>query len=186
MKKILFFFILMMVFYTNSALAHTSLDQSSPSDGDVLTHSPSDIFLEFNTRIEQGSKFQLFTSNNEEVVIEDIAIDDNILIGMIPSELQNGVYMVNWNIIGADGHPIEGTYSFTIDGNEESSEIMEPEQEVSPPIEDSSEESSVEEENSLEEPIQESQSTFPVTLMIVALGVIAIGSLLLLLRKGKR
>ncbi|MEC2074409.1 copper resistance CopC family protein [Alkalihalophilus marmarensis] len=184
MKKFLFFFIFMTLFYTNSALAHTSLEQSSPADGDVLAHSPSDIFLEFNTRIEQGSKFQLFTSNNDEVALEDIAIDDNILIGVIPNELQNGVYMVNWNIIGADGHPIEGTYSFTVDGKEDSLETMEPEQEETPAIRDYSRESPME-ESSLEEPIQEPQSTLPVTLMIVSLVLVATGSLLLLLRKGK-
>ena len=29
--------------------------------------------------------------------------------------LKNGNYIVDWKIIGTDGHPIEGTFSFSVE-----------------------------------------------------------------------
>ena len=34
------------------------------------------------------------------------------------SPLDNGTYTVEWKIIGADGHPIQGTYSFMVNQDE--------------------------------------------------------------------
>ena len=33
----------------------------------------------------------------------------------MPNHFQNDGYQVNWSIISADGHPLEGEFSFTVD-----------------------------------------------------------------------
>ena len=37
------------------------------------------------------------------------------MTGTFTNALENGDYTVVWNIIGADGHPIAGEFSFTVD-----------------------------------------------------------------------
>jgi len=34
--------------------------------------------------------------------------------GSLATSLENGEYLVNWNIIGADGHSVDGEFSFTV------------------------------------------------------------------------
>ena len=49
--------------------------------------------------------------------------------------LENGDYKVEWNIIGADGHPIEGEFSFSVNvpvTEEPAEEQIEPQEETKP------------------------------------------------------
>lgn len=41
------------------------------------------------------------------------------MIGKLNDNLLNDEYKVEWSIISADGHPLQGTYSFTINVEEE-------------------------------------------------------------------
>ena len=36
------------------------------------------------------------------------------MVGNLEAPLDHGDYQVLWNIIGADGHPIEGTFTFSV------------------------------------------------------------------------
>lgn len=51
----------------------------------------------------------------ESIPVDDIAVEDNILSGTLSTPLENGDYSVNWNIIGADGHLINGEVPFSVE-----------------------------------------------------------------------
>ena len=49
------------------------------------------------------------------------------MVGNLEAPLDHGDYQVLWNIIGADGHPIEGTFTFNVNkpNTEEDSNLEE-------------------------------------------------------------
>ncbi|AJD89537.1 hypothetical protein JMA_02200 [Jeotgalibacillus malaysiensis] len=118
MKKIVFTFSLFLFFtFPFNGIAHTYLSSSTPEDGQVLTQPVEEIVLQFETEVEELSTMRLYR-NDELVEMDVLRTDQNQLIGDIPEELANGTYVVDWSIIGEDGHPIEGEISFSIEAKE--------------------------------------------------------------------
>ncbi|MET3657352.1 copper resistance CopC family protein [Sporosarcina psychrophila] len=115
MKKLLLITFVFMFIFTTSALAHTGLETSSPEDGEVVTEEMREIALTYEGKIEQGGKLEVSNSNGQSIPVEDISIADTQMTGTFTNALENGDYTVVWNIIGADGHPIAGEFSFTVD-----------------------------------------------------------------------
>ena len=74
--------------------------------------------MEFNTEIETTSTVKVFNENKEEIIVGNTQVSDNVMTGGFMSPLDNGTYTVEWKIIGADGHPIQGTYSFMVNQDE--------------------------------------------------------------------
>lgn len=97
----------------SQAFAHTALTRSGPADGQTLG-APSTLQLEFNG---PASLLALSVIGN----------DGEVDIGFTPSAdpstthelalpaLPDGRYVVDWTIIGADGHRISKSFSFTVD-----------------------------------------------------------------------
>jgi len=104
-----------MFVFTTSALAHTGLETSSPENGEVVTEEMREIALTYEGKIEQGGTLEVSNSNGQSIPVEDVSIADTQMTGTFTNALENGDYTVVWNIIGADGHPIAGEFSFTVD-----------------------------------------------------------------------
>lgn len=97
--------------------AHTHLETSVPADGAVLSEGPATLELSF------GDEVQLLRLGFTVVT----ATDDTVKPDFQPSAtaaktfsiplpaLASGAYTVSWTVLGADGHRIEGHFSFTID-----------------------------------------------------------------------
>lgn len=100
--------------FVNNAMAHTGLESSSPQDGEIIGKDLEEVTFTFETKIEQGSTFEVQNINGETMSIENISILENQMIGSLSNPLKNGEYQVHWKIIGADGHPIEGQFSFSV------------------------------------------------------------------------
>lgn len=115
MKKILLFILIFFLSFNNFAYAHTGLESSSPQNGEIIKEEIKQITLTFETKVEQGSKFELQNSIGEPIIVENLALSENQMVGNLSNPLKNGEYIVNWNIIGADGHPIEGEFTFSVD-----------------------------------------------------------------------
>jgi methionine-rich copper-binding protein CopC len=113
-KKIVLITFAFMFVFTNNALAHTGLGTSSPEKGGVVTEELREIALTFEGKIEQGSRLEVSDSNGQSIPVEDVLIEDTQMTGTLPNALENGDYTVVWNIIGADGQPIQGEFSVTV------------------------------------------------------------------------
>lgn len=150
MKRIMFITLISLLFCSPTASAHTSLTSSSPADGDVITEEIHEIVLEFNTKIELTSSMKVFNEKNEEIS-SHTQVNDNVMTSSFMEPFENGTYTAEWKIIGADGHPIQGSFSFVVNQEEiqngvegEGSDEMPPastenrEEEIGQPIEDSS------------------------------------------------
>jgi copper resistance protein C len=176
MKKIILVSFIFMFAFANSAWAHTGLESSNPESGQVVTEELNEISLIFEGKIEQSSTFELMNSNGESIPVENISVNENQLIGTLAIPLETDSYEIAWNIVGADGHPIEGTVPFTVEIAEaETTEDEEVEQAetIAAPNTDQVEQT---------EESQSSSSTIPI--IVVAL-IVIIGGVFFWLRRKK-
>lgn len=127
MKKILALTFLLLATTWSTAFAHTHIASSTPADGDVVTTPLQEITLTFEGKLEAGSTFTL-KQDGQEVAVTT-TLNDAVLTGTTAEPLANGAYDLHWNIIGADGHIIEGDIAFTVDAPAPAEEPVEQEQE---------------------------------------------------------
>lgn len=168
---------------STSAFAHSHLGGSNPADGDVVKEPLNEIVLEFDGQIEQGSFIDLTTTEGQAIDMQEIIIGEGTLTGTLAEPLPNDEYKANWSIISADGHPLEGEFTFTV--NAPVSESVDEESEE--PSE--STESSIEnqDETSAEEEVDETEETSSSTtiMLIVIIAVILVGGFFLLRKRKK-
>lgn len=115
MKRLSLLIMVLLFVVPQAAMAHSKLTEAVPAVNAVIEESPASIELSFDTKIEKLSTFKLFNEAGEQVEAEEIKVSGDSLSGTVPLPLSNGKYTVNWTIIGADGHAVEGDYSFTVD-----------------------------------------------------------------------
>lgn len=118
MKRIISATLILLFAFSSTVSAHTGLTNSSPAEGEEVVEDVHEVVLEFNTKIETMSTIKIFNENDEEIIIGNIQFSDNKMTGAFMSPLDNGTYTVDWKIIGADGHPIQGSYSFVVSREE--------------------------------------------------------------------
>lgn len=163
--------------------AHTTLSSSTPAEGSIVDEPLEEVVLTFGTVIEQGSSMTL-ESENASYEFNEIVVSDSVMTGTITEELPNTDYTVRWEIIGADGHAIEGEVAFTLNIDSAEDEItpeetQETETEMSEPA---IEEVPVEEEKAVQ--TSEDKGNPMITVFLVlALLVIAFIAYRLLKRK---
>lgn len=189
MKKLSLFTFIFFLALVNSAFAHTGLESSSPKNGDIITEELKQISLTFETKIEQGSTFELQNPNGETIPVENISLSENQMIGNLINPLENGDYQANWKIIGADGHPIEGDFSFSVNvpvTEATPEEQVQPQEETEPqPNIEEKTEDTLNEEAKNEGIQQNKMPSYVIPTIIGVLIVIIIISFLLIMKRKK-
>ncbi|HEY7488349.1 MAG TPA: copper resistance CopC family protein [Streptosporangiaceae bacterium] len=97
------------------ASAHTTLKSASPASGStvgppsqiVLTYADPVRFTQVLVTDAAGRRYQSGRPVNV----------DNTVTEQVASSLPNGRYTVAWRVVAPDGHPVEGTYQFTVTGS---------------------------------------------------------------------
>ncbi|MGG1685893.1 copper resistance CopC family protein [Pseudalkalibacillus sp. NRS-1564] len=186
MKKILVLTIACLLTFGNMTYAHTGLESSNPEDGSTITEELDIVTLTFETEIEETSSFELQNASGETVAVDNITVENNTMTGTFDQPIENGEYEVPWKIIGVDGHPIEGTFSFSVDAPE--SEVKEDEsssEETTKELEtdETEEQRNKEEETKADTAEEENSSGTVIGIVIGVLVVVLIGSVLLMRRK---
>jgi len=108
---------LTLAFIPGIASAHAILESSSPASSALLTSSPKEIRLDFDEQIESTlGNIRLYDSEQREISIKKTvrsSTDASVVSAGVP-ELKNGVYVVVWRVVSADGHPVSGAFPFEI------------------------------------------------------------------------
>ncbi len=95
--------------------AHTHLETAVPADGAVLKASPSTVELTFGAEV-QLLKLELAGATGAAVEMDFQASATATKTFSVPlPALAPSAYTVNWTVLGADGHRIEGHFTFTVD-----------------------------------------------------------------------
>lgn len=99
-----------------SAVAHDAVVGATPADGAVLDTAPERIELEFSANPRDTFNTIALSRDGEVLVSETPDITGNVLSVDIPGDIDmtDGEYTVGFRITSSDGHPTEGSYSFTL------------------------------------------------------------------------
>jgi copper resistance protein C len=101
------------------AYAHADLVDTVPSQGEVITTPPEELRLTFTEGVELAFTEISITDadDDSEIGVGELSLDpeDNkTIIVPIEAELAAGTYAVEWAVVSADGHKIEGSYEMDI------------------------------------------------------------------------
>jgi copper resistance protein C len=103
-----------------AVLAHVELQSASPADGAELDAPPTEVVLAFDGELDpEGSTFVVTDAGGGEVgsgAVDLEVAERNELRGSVTIEAP-GDYTVAWSIVAADGHPDEGSYTFSLTGS---------------------------------------------------------------------
>lgn len=105
------------------AHAHDSLISSDPADGATLETSPEQITLTYSAEVlEVSPVVQISAGESGEPVELTPVIDGPAVTAEIPEPLAAGTHTVQWRVVSSDGHPIEGSFTFTVETGPEPTE----------------------------------------------------------------
>ena len=99
-----------------AAQAHDVLETTDPANGSTVRTVPAKIGLTFDhTPIALGSVVRVEDATGADQADGPVAIVDNHVSQAVKADAPDGKYKVIWRVVSSDGHPIEGTFTFTAD-----------------------------------------------------------------------
>jgi copper transport protein len=101
------------------ALAHATLLETDPADGAKLSEAPKQVQLRFNEPIEaEFTPVKVLDQQGNRVDRDEAQVgsDDRRTVTAGLKELSKGTYTVQWRVISADTHPVNGSYEFSVTG----------------------------------------------------------------------
>ncbi len=102
-----------------SAFAHGEITKSSPIANSIMPSAPTSIVMKFDGNLivlaDKKSNFlSLLNSAGGEVKLSQTSVKGSVISAKILQKLTAGRYKVNWRIVSEDGHPVKGSYFFTV------------------------------------------------------------------------
>jgi methionine-rich copper-binding protein CopC len=114
------------------ASAHDQLLSSDPKDGATLDEHPASITLTFSAApLDTGIEIALVGPDGAATQGRDIQVDDEVVTAQLDEGLPPGEYDVAWHVVSSDGHPIDGEFSYAVEGSAEPTETATEEPEMS-------------------------------------------------------
>jgi copper transport protein len=99
-----------------SAYAHASLVQAIPEADTKLESSPPQVAVTFNEQLDTGLFYiKVFNHNGDEITSNKAHMNKKQtgLVLDLP-KMAEGVYLISYHVISADGHPVGGSYPITV------------------------------------------------------------------------
>lgn len=166
------------------AQAHDTLLESDPADGATLETSPEAITLTYSADILDVSPLVRITDESGEQIAEITpSVDGPVATAPLEEPLPAGESTIQWRVVSSDGHPIEGTFTVTVEQDAAAADPTE-----APAEEQPTEESAPAETTAADEETQpaaaedaEDEGGSSMALILVVLGVIVVGAVVAVL-----
>jgi methionine-rich copper-binding protein CopC len=100
-----------------AAFAHAHLVRATPAVGTTVHEAPTEILLRFNEKLEPSfSSVVVRDPAGKQVDKADAQVDkaDRLQMRVSLPPLTPGVYKVEWRVMSADTHKVNGNFSFTV------------------------------------------------------------------------
>jgi len=97
----------------SGAMAHAALVGSDPADGSVLASAPGQAVLTFTEPVTP-LVVTLVSPEGERRSVDGSAAENNLLTVPLPAGLSRGTHLLSWRVTSADGHPVAGSFVFSI------------------------------------------------------------------------
>jgi methionine-rich copper-binding protein CopC len=97
------------------AAAHNSLTSATPAKDARLTAPPKEITLEFIQKLNPTfTTITLSDAAQQRVPTSEPAVTGAKGVLTLEQTLANGIYTVAYRVVSTDGHPVQGSYRFTV------------------------------------------------------------------------
>jgi copper transport protein len=100
------------------AFAHLGLRRSTPADGAHLAAAPREIRLTFTEEVELAvSRLRLIGPSGIEIPLSPMrhpTDTSQVLLANVLGPLEGGIYRIDWQVAGTDGHPVRGTITYVV------------------------------------------------------------------------
>jgi len=107
----------LVVLVAEPASAHAVLKSTTPTAGQTVAVSPTQLDLVFSENVEVSpTSVQLFDQKGDRVDLgapRHSPKTDSVVQADV-SHLDNGAYVVTWQVISADSHPVHGAFTFAV------------------------------------------------------------------------
>ena len=101
-----------------AAFAHAHLVRATPAAGATVPTPPSDVTLRFNEKLESAfSSIVVRDQSGKQVDKGGATVDkgDRTLMRVLLQQpMAPGVYKVEWKVMSADTHKIDGNFTFKV------------------------------------------------------------------------
>lgn len=104
-----------LVFLGAPAFAHSQIIGSNPKNGAHLDALPSTVEVKFNEELKEPA-FIAVVAPNGDVLKTETTIEGNVARASVESSEQTGEFALNYRVVSADGHPITGSVTFSVEG----------------------------------------------------------------------
>ena len=112
MSRFAFIAVLLITWLSSSAaFAHASLVRAEPADGAMLADTPKTLKLTFN---EPVSVLVMRLIGPSGEVVAPTGVAENNVVTITPPQLRRGSHVLSWRVVSADGHPVGGSFVFSI------------------------------------------------------------------------
>ncbi|WP_410813623.1 copper resistance protein CopC [Micromonospora sp. 067-2] len=97
------------------ASAHNTLRSSSPARDATLSSAPTEVTLEFMARLDPTfTTIVLTDAAKRRIPTGEPVVAGTASTVRVTGTLPNGTYTVAYRVVSADGHPVQGSYPFTV------------------------------------------------------------------------
>jgi len=117
MKKIILFTAVLLGLATPAAMAHSELVSSSPSASTSIQELPQQIELEFNEELlnlGSGNSISIMSPSGEDLGMGETSTDGSRITRLLNTTSELGSFEVKYRVASADGHVLQGSYSFNL------------------------------------------------------------------------
>ncbi|WP_416905567.1 copper resistance CopC family protein [Micromonospora echinospora] len=97
------------------AAAHNTLQEATPARNARVTTPPGEITLRFMQKLDPDlTTITLTDDTGQEMPTGEVTVTGPTGTIAIDEPIANGTYTVAYRVVSADGHPVRGSYRFTV------------------------------------------------------------------------
>ncbi|MEV6638261.1 copper resistance CopC family protein [Actinoplanes sp. NPDC051470] len=98
------------------ALAHNSLTKAVPDKNATVRKPPASVQLSFLQKVDpEKLTIEVVDAQQQKVPSGRPEADGKMGLLALTGTLANGTYTVRYSVVSEDGHPVKGSYKFTVD-----------------------------------------------------------------------
>ena len=98
-----------------SAIAHSSLSSTTPTNKGIITKIPTEVLLNFKGKIRL-TRIEMTHANHQSVDLDLSGHDGFTLDYAVPLvAMGSGPYSIDWRGLSADGHALSGSFNFIVE-----------------------------------------------------------------------
>jgi len=99
------------------ASAHDTLVASDPADGSTVETLPAELTLTYSAELIDagtGTAVAVTSPSGADVTAGSPTVSGAVVTVPLAEPAEAGAYTVTWRVVSSDGHPVDGTYAFTV------------------------------------------------------------------------